>query len=210
MAIGAKEEMHLVTGGHTGQEIIDEIHRAGGLAGLAHPAWSLNSDSQIAGLRDIDFVEIYNSVSGLPRNCRPYSGVLLDTLASRGYIYRLAATDDMHVHIKEDTCRSYIMVQAEECTEEAILKAIREGRYYASQGPVMDVQWKDGKVVVNTSEVEEIVYYTDTAWTGHRADIGHDLTYGEYVPVKTDTFVRVEVKDKDGRYAWSQYIKCVA
>lgn len=210
LAIGAKEELKLSRGAHTGQEIIDEIHRTGGLAGLAHPAWSLNSDSQIAELKDLDFVEIYNSVSGLPRNCRPYSGVLLDTLASRGYFYRLAATDDMHFHIKEDTCRSFIMVQAEECTEEAILNAIREGRYYASQGPVLDVQWKDGKILVHTSEVEEIVYFTDSVWTGHRADVGQDLTYGEYEPVQADTFVRVEVKDKEGRYAWSQYMKCTS
>lgn len=204
LSIGTEQEMNI---GRecSAQEIIDEIHKAGGLAALAHPAWSLNSDSQIAALKDIDFTEIYNSVSGLPRNARPYSGVLLDTLASRGHFYYLAATDDTHFYIKEDTCRSYIMVQAKECTREAILEAIKEGKFYASQGPVLDVQWKDGKIVVNTSEAEEIVYFTDSVWTGHRADVGHDLTYGEYEPVKLDTFVRVEVKDKDDNYAWSQY-----
>lgn len=206
LAIGAERELN-ISRTNTAQEIIDEIHRAGGLAALAHPAWSLNSDSQIAALKDIDFTEIYNSVSDLPRNARPYSGVLLDTLASRGYFYRLAAVDDTHFYMKGDTCRSYIMVQAGECTRDAILEAIREGRYYATQGPELEVKREDGKIKVYSSEVEEIVYFTDSVWTNHRADVGHDLTYGEYEPVKLDTFVRVEVKDKNGKYAWSQYCK---
>lgn len=206
LAIGAEKEMN-ITRSSTPQEMIDEIHRAGGLAGLAHPAWSLNSDSQIAALEGIDFVEIYNSVSGMPRNARPYSGIILDILASRGYIYPLAATDDTHFYYEADTCRSYIMVQAEECSKDAIMRAMQEGRYYASQGPVLEVQKKDGKIIVHTSEVEEIVYFTDSAWSKHRADVGHDLTYGEYEPLPNDTFVRVEVRDKDGNYAWWQYIE---
>ena len=223
LAIGAEKEMNIVKSRFTAsdsieepdsraarsicaaQEIIDEIHNAGGLAALAHPAWSLNSEAQVASLRDIDFIEIYNSVSGLPRNARPYSGVLLDTLASRGHFYPLAATDDTHFYMESDTCRSYIMVQAEECTRDALIRAMKEGKYYASQGPILDVQWKEGKMIVHTSEVEEIVYYTDSVWTPHRADVGHDLTYGEYEPAKLDTYVRVEVKDKHGNYAWSQY-----
>ena len=206
LAIGAEGEMRLERGCDP-QEMIDEIHRAGGLAGLAHPAWSLNSDSQISALQGIDFIEIYNSVSGMPRNARPYSGVLLDTLASRGYFYPLVATDDTHFYYEADTCRSYIFVQAKECSREGIMEAMRAGRYYASQGPVLDVQQINGKIVVHSSEVEEIVYFTDSAWSKHRADVGHDLTYGEYEPLPTDTFVRVEVKDKDGNYAWWQYIE---
>ncbi len=206
LAIGSEQEAKLKKGCGP-QEMIDEIHKAGGLAGLAHPAWSLNSDSQIAALQGIDFVEIFNSVSDMPRNARPYSGVLLDTLASRGYFYPLAATDDTHFYYEADTCRSFIYVQAQECSREAILKAMRDGRFYASQGPTMDVEKKDGKIIVHTSGVEEIVYFTDTPFSPHRSDVGHDLTYGEYEIAPTDTFVRVEVKDKDGNFAWWQYIE---
>ena len=86
------------------------------------------------------------------------------------------------------------------------MEAMRAGRYYASQGPVLDVRKEGGKIVVHTSAVEEIVYFTDSAWSSHRADVGHDLTYGEYEPLASDTFVRVEVKDKAGKCAWWQYI----
>ena len=194
----------------TGQEIVDTIHRFGGIAIIAHPAWSLNSPEQILSIhRDtpFDMTEIYNSTSDMPRNCRPYSGLITDMLASSGVYLPLGAADDSHLYAVWDRCRSYIWVQAEECTRDAILTAIREGKFYATQGPKLDVRLEDGKVVVDCDPVEEIVYHTDSVWTGHRSDVGENLTHGEYVPTAIDTFVRVEVKDKDGKYGWSQYVQ---
>lgn len=190
------------------QEVIDGIHKAGGLACLAHPAWSLNSPDEIAALKGIDFTEIFNSVSDLPRNARPYSGVILDILASRGNILKLAATDDTHFYIDYDTCRSYIIAEAEECTKSSIMGALKEGKYYSTQGPLIYTEFNDGRLTVDCPDtpVEEIVYYTDCAWNSHRADIGHGITHGEFIPNGIERFVRAEVKDCEGRYAWSQYI----
>ena len=44
------------------QKIIDEVHRCGGIAILAHPAWSLNTAQQAAALSGVDATEIFNSV----------------------------------------------------------------------------------------------------------------------------------------------------
>ena len=63
-----------VTREDTAQSCIDKIHAAGGVADLAHPAWSLNTVEQLMSLSGVDYTEIYNTTSGLPRNCRPYSG----------------------------------------------------------------------------------------------------------------------------------------
>ena len=54
--------------------MIDRIHEAGGIAILAHPAWSMNRASEVCLLKDLDGCEIYNTTSGVPWNCRPYSG----------------------------------------------------------------------------------------------------------------------------------------
>lgn len=193
----------------TGQEIVETIHRFGGIAVIAHPAWSLNTPEQILAIHretPFDMTEIYNSTSDMPRNCRPYSGLITDMLASAGTFLPLGAADDSHLYAPWDRCRSFIWVQAESCTREAILGAIRAGRFYASQGPRLEVRFKDGKILVDCDPVEEIVYYSDAVWTNHRSDVGTGLTHGEYTPVALDTFVRVEVKDKDGNYGWSQYI----
>ena len=193
----------------TGQEIVETIHRFGGIAVIAHPAWSLNTPEQILAIHretPFDMTEIYNSTSDMPRNCRPYSGLITDMLASAGTYLPLGAADDSHLYAPWDRCRSFIWVQAESCTREAILDAIRAGRFYASQGPRLEVRFKDGKILVDCDPVEEIVYYSDAVWTNHRSDLGTGLTHGEYTPAALDTFVRVEVKDKDGNYGWSQYI----
>ena len=47
------------------QTIIDQITAAGGIAVLAHPAWSLNSVEQVKPLRGFAATEIYNTVSGM-------------------------------------------------------------------------------------------------------------------------------------------------
>lgn len=195
---------------YTGQQIVNGIHEKDGIAIIAHPAWSLNTPEQILAIhRDtpFDMTEIFNSTSDMPRNCRPYSGLITDMLASAGVFLPLGAADDSHLYADWDRCRSFIWVQAEECTREAILAAIRAGNYYASQGPKMDVRLVDGKIVVDCDPVQAIVYYTDSVWTGHRSDVGEALTHGEYTPTGADTFVRVEVQDKNGLWGWSQYIQ---
>ena len=53
------------------QLMIDRIHEAGGIAILAHPAWSMNRASEVRLLKDLDGCEIYNTTSGVPWNCRP-------------------------------------------------------------------------------------------------------------------------------------------
>lgn len=188
------------------QEVIDGIHAGGGLAMLAHPAWSLNRPDDIEKLQGVDLSEIFNSVSDLPRNARPYSGLLFDMMAVQGNYTKMTAVDDTHFYYTADMCRSFIYVKAEECTREAVMEALKAGDFYCSQGPRIEITQEDGTIMVHTTPVEEIVYFTNTVWTDHRADVGNNLTEGKYEVKPTDTFVRVEVRDKDGKYAWSQYV----
>jgi len=188
------------------QLCIDKIHRAGGLAQLAHPAWSLNTPEQILSLHGLDATEIYNSVSGLPRNCRPYSGAVLDMIAAQGHFLPLLATDDTHFYMEADSCRSYIMVQAEERTKEAIFAAIRNGAFYATQGPELHMEREGRTLRVRTSPVESIVCYTDAAWDPHRAEVGENITEAEFTLSPIVTFARIEATDAQGNCAWSSYI----
>lgn len=188
--------------GLSAQKIIDEIHNVNGIAILAHPAWSLDRASEVIKLHGIDGCEIYNTTSGLPWNCRPYSGVFFDEMALLGHYLPCMAADDAH-HYTGDETRSYIMVQVDALTREGILEAIRANRFYATQGPKFWIEIENDTVTVHSSPVCEVVFFTDTVWAGDRATVGENITEATYKIKPTDTFVRVELKDKDGNSGWS-------
>lgn len=185
-------------------EIMDEIHRCGGIAILAHPAWSLNTPEQLEKL-PMDGVEIYNTVSGRPWNCRPESGAIVDQLAVKGVFPRCIAADDTHFY-EGDQCRSYIMVKAKERTREAILQAFLAGDYYATQGPEFSVAVEGDEVVVRSSPVFDVIFYTNMPWTPKRVVRGENVTEARYLIKGGDRFVRVELVDAEDNHAWSPAI----
>ena len=57
------------------------------------------------------------------------------------------------------------------------------------------------------SPAENVVFYSDCPWANGRAVIRHGITECSYTVQPYDRFVRVEVKDADGRKAWSAPMK---
>ncbi len=188
----------------TAQEIIDGIHEAGGLAVLAHPAWSLNDPSMILPLRGVDATEIYNTYSGCHNSRRPDSSLIVDMLASYGRVYPLLAVDDSHWYDGEE-CKSWIMAEAEELSREALLQAVREGRFYATQGPEVHLAREGEELVVRCSPCSEVVFFSNTVWAP-RAFCGDGLTEIRYKPGDEERFVRAAVRDAEGRYGWTNFL----
>lgn len=194
-----------------GREIIRRIREAGGIAILAHPAWSLNTPEQIMALKEFDGLEIYNSVSEAGMSDRPYSGLLVDMIAGVGCFPPLLATDDTHYYEGEEG-RGFLMVEAEAVEAfgggmAGIAEAVKNGRFYASQGPEIHLDRADARTLrVTCSPCEKIVFFSNIVWTKGRVTRGTDLTEAVYTLNPGDTFVRAEVTDKNGRCAWSQII----
>ncbi len=186
------------------QGLIDAIHNAGGMAVLAHPAWSLNTPEMIAKLRGVDAVEIYNTVSGVGNSRRPDSSLIVDMLGCMGLHYPLLAADDAHYYTEaaKDSCRSWIMVEAEDNTRESLLRAIRAKRFYATQGPEAHITWDGERVTVQASPVSEIVLFSNSVWS-RRTFVGEGLTEAHYVPQEHETYVRAQVTDASGKCAWT-------
>lgn len=204
LGIGMEKQVNLShTPSLNPQEVIDAINAAGGFAILAHPAWSVNDPTECLQLRGLSGAEIYNSVSNLPWNGRRAdSSLYFDLWASKGKLMRCFAEDDSHFYAGEQT-QSFIMVNAPELTADAIKKAIAEGNFYASQGPLFQSVCTDGDTVtVECSEVQAIVFYSNTVWCDDRVTSG-TVTSASYRIKPTDKYVRVELIDKDGRMAWS-------
>ena len=188
------------------QKIVDEIKRCEGLAVLAHPAWSINTPEGAAHIEGIDITEIYNSVSDAHQSSRPYSGCFVDASACMGKFYNLIATDDTHYYDGTDETCSYIMVECDEdATDDEIINAIKDGRFYATQGPELIVKKEGSKIKIHTSPVSRISLFSNIVWSDGYCVKGEGLTYHEY-EIKDETFIRVEATDKDGKFAWSNII----
>lgn len=185
------------------QLTVDMIKAAGGIAVLAHPSWSLNSMDDVRALEGVDATEIYNSVSEQGQSLRAYSDHFVDLCARNGYRYGILATDDAHYYGGVDDRKGWVMVNAAALTDKAIVEAIRERRFYASQGPELWVEYKNGKLVIDCSPCSVIAVLSDGAWLPDRVSRGKGLTHYEYTVTPDDIWARVEVRDENGKCAWS-------
>lgn len=188
------------------QYVVDAIKQQGGIAIWAHPAWSVNSFADTKTVSGFDGVEIYNSVSGAMQSCRPYSGYFIDVLANNGVIYPVMATDDTHFYNGEDETRSYIMVKARSNSASDIKEAILNKDFYATQGPELHVKREGDAVTVDCSECVLINIVSNITWVPDRVFKGEKLTHADYRVKPNEKWVRVEVMDKNGNYAWSSVV----
>lgn len=206
LALGCKEEPKL-TKEASAQEIANEIIRCGGLPVLAHPAWSLNTPQQGLQLQGVEVTEIYNSVSDAHMSSRPYSGYFADICAVLGKQFSLIATDDVHYYDSTDDTKAWIMLEcSKNATDDEILDAIRSRRFYATQGPEVHVWREDNTIRVRCSPVSRISMFSNAPWSQGACIRGENLTGHTYELQPHQTFVRVEVTDAEGKYAWSNII----
>ncbi len=203
LGIGA-ERAPSVTQSMSAQQIIDGIHRAGGMAVLAHPAWSLNTPEQILSLAGVDAIEVYNSVSGVHHSRRPDASLLVDLLGASHRYYPLLATDDTHYY-DNDACVAFCMVQAEELSVNALTDAVRKGNFYASEGPEVHLLRDGDGYTVRCSPCREILFLSNSVFS-HRVFTGEGLTEVHYVPQEEEFYLRAEVTDAEGRKAWTNIL----
>ena len=188
------------------QYIIDKITANGGIAILAHPAWSMNTPSEIKKLHGLTATEIYNTVADMPRNLRGDSAVIIDRLAAEDYILPCVASDDTHFY-DGDECKSFVWVKADELTQNSIVNAIKNGDFIASQDPFFSFTITDDTVEVICNPVNTVAFMSDTVYTTDRITHGDNITHAVYKIKPSDTFVRIELIDSMGRHAWSSPIK---
>ena len=203
VSIGTHTPPVLEQGMHP-QQLIDGIHEAGGLAILAHPAWSLNTPEQILALSDIDATEIYNSASAVYNARRPDSSLIVDMIATRGCILPLVAADDTHRYHLDD-CLSWIMVEAEDNSEASIVKAIREQKFYATQGPEVHLTREGNEFVLRCSPAVDVAFFSNFVWS-RRGFTGDGLTEVRFTPLDGERYVRAQVIDAGGKRAWTNII----
>ena len=190
------------------QKTVDDVHAAGGLAVLAHPAWSLNRISQIRNVTGLEATEIFNGVSDAGESARAYSDHFVDACGCEGIFYPLLAVDDAHYYKGQDDLRGWIMLEGSlEDSDAQLLESVRRGRFYATQGPEVHLRVENGVAVADCSEVSSIRFFSNLTWgAGHRHD-GENLTHAECRLSETETFIRAEVVDREGKKAWTNPVR---
>lgn len=185
-----------------GQTLIDAIRQHGGEAILAHPYWLGQGIDDMAITQHALGIEVFNASCALAG--KEYGMVHWDGLLDRGIKLWGLATDDTHRYA-DDVGRGWIMVKAPELTEQAIMKALRQGHFYATQGPtIQHIRFDKGKLTVHCSPVKEIRFIMNRG-RGKRV-LAEDggLLHAASMPTREEGYVRIECIDENGLRAWSQ------
>jgi len=185
-------------------EAIRLLKSAGVFTILAHPAWLNNSGEDVLRY-GFDGVEVFNNLCYWD-NGKGDSSVLWDRMLVGNHNVLGFASDDAHLTKGSPSWNGgWIMVNAQECSREAIIAAIRRGHFYSSCGPeIHSIHTTETSVRVRTSPARTVRLVGSTCQG--RSVIAEDengLTEVEIETPPTIDYWRLEVEDFQRRRAWT-------
>ncbi|GMV80208.1 MAG: hypothetical protein AMXMBFR7_13920 [Planctomycetota bacterium] len=188
------------------QQVLDAIKEEGGIAVLNHPNWQEHFNhcpqERLDGWNHYAGIEIYNGVIRRLAGS-PLATDRWDRLLGAGRVMWGFANDDSHR--PEDVQLAWNVVQAAARTPEAIMEALRKGRFYGSTGVELSALAVHGRTIhLAAPNAERICVVADY---GKRiAQIDRcECTY--HVPDDLPfRYVRLECYGRGEAMAWTQPI----
>ena len=184
------------------QKVIDDVNATAGFVIVNHPNWRANFDGcPLAEMERLDGyigMEIYNAIiSRTPGS--PYATNKWDQLLSAGRRLWGLANDD--AHIESDVEKGWNMVYVNERSVEAVLDAVRRGRFYASSGVTIRHIEVDGlHVRLETDNAQRIV-----ALQRHGQRVAHVDDHAMEVDASPESgYLRFECWGPGESFAWTQ------
>ena len=198
--------------GETGARVAARAKEAGAFIGIAHPAWSQLTIEDGRAIDSAHAVEIYNHGCAI-ENDRGDGWYLADQLLSEGHRLTTFATDDAHFKTP-DHFGGWVHVKAESLDPDELLRALKNGHYYSSQGPLLQsIELQGKEIAIACSPVDTITVVCGTSRTMVRTgkaftDASFDLAKLEkgWLLKKQSPWFRVTVIDHAGKRAWSNPI----
>jgi hypothetical protein len=209
VAAGLPLDFKPVAKGETGPQVARRAVEAGAFVAIAHPSWSRYTIEDGRELSFAHAVEVYNHGCAI-ENDLGEGLYLLDQLLNEGQRLTAIATDDAHFHTP-DHFGGWVHVKAETLDPEDLLRALKNGSHYSSQGPLLHDIRLDGKQIeIETSPVDTITVICGNsrscvrhgkAITSASFDL-NKLNKG-WLLEKPSPWFRVVAIDHAGKRAWS-------
>lgn len=184
----------------SGVKLARRAQDAGAFVAIAHPEWSGLSEQDTAAVSFLDAVEVYNHTSAL-RTDRGGGWPWLERMWDAGGRQYPMAVDDAHFQVN-DAFGGWINLRAPSREPDSLLTALKAGRFYASQGPrIHDVRLKGERIEVDSSPVEGVFVLAPGAQSANC--LGESITETSISWTKAPAWMRIVVRDKQGRRAWT-------
>ena len=208
--------LHFVAAGLTAERLPDRFTSAaeavewvweqGGFGFIAHPHWSGFSSDELASLVGLRAIEVSNT--GCARENHKGNAISYwDDLLGRGQRVWGLATDDSHWR-DLDYGGGWLMVKAQALTTPNIIGALRGGQFYSTGGPAFEeLRLEKDRLWVRTTPAAAIYWIGAgrLGWSAH-ASPGQTITEAEFELKGKPRWLRVEICDAHGRWAWSNPI----
>lgn len=184
------------------QVAIDAINEQGGVAILSHPNWGETfchwKQEDLESINGHAGIEVFNG-NILRDTGSPLASDRWDMLLSQEHRVWGYGVDDTHNEL--DLANGWTMVLADEPTPDAILKALRDGRCYASSGVFFEAIEVDNDTIrIVTQNADRIAFVGKHGrwlkWVNNQR--------AEYRINGNEGYVRVEAYGHYGSVGWTQ------
>ena len=188
-------------------ECISEIMRRGREAGYFvtynHPTWSLEDYSNYSQYHGMHAMEIVN-YGCLSEGYDDYNPRVYDDILRGGERIFCIAADDTH-KCTTDCFGGFTMIKAGSLDYNEIGRALLDGHFYASEGPLIHSLWiEDGQLHVTCSPAKLITMNTGIIHTAcKRAENGRLVSEATFPLSPVFKYIRVTVLDEEGHHASS-------
>ncbi len=192
-------------GSEPASKLAQRARDAGAFVVIVHPHWSGVSEADALSITAAHAVEVYTH-GCVVDNDRGEGFVTLEHLLNKGRRLNLVATDDAHFNTP-DHFGGWVMVKAGENTPEALLEALKAGRFFSSTGPeIRDIRITERAVEIDCSSVVTLIVQGrgPATVTQH----GNAMTTGRLSlhRIAKSPWIRITIIDRAGKRAWSNPI----
>jgi hypothetical protein len=202
LAVGLPLDFPPLAAGETGPQIAARAAAAGAFVAIPHPGWYGLTVADAASLPAAAAIEVYNHTSEL-RTARGDGAYLADAVLATGRRVGLLAVDDAHFAC-DDAFGGWLMVKAAANEPEALLGALQDCAYYATQGPLLEaVDWAADQVRVQCSPAASIMVLGRGSRAAQSVAPDQRAAVLPLERVASGGYARVVVADAAGRKAWS-------
>ena len=196
------------------QANFDAIQQANGVVAINHPngMWAFDH-REIVQTTGASMLEVYNGWPGSNNDGAPgkfSAEEIWDGVLSAGNVIFGVATDDAHHYseygpLKSNPGRGWVMVRAEELSQEAIVRALATGESYFSTGVTLEELELTPEALRLEIEQYRVEMYV-TAFVGKNGRVLDEQTgaSAEYLPRGDEGYVRAAIRSSGGRRAWTQ------